>query len=265
MLIYMAKKKVKSNSNNLAILPIRPVPIKETRKFHPNLPSIARNNGSITLLIGSTASGKTTLINNLLLSKYMWGGEPPAFENVYIFTPSIMMDDSCRFLRENFECYSEFKDGILKEIMERQEQFEKKDRPKIMIVIDDSVGMIHTNSTLTHFLSRYRHWNANVIMSVQHFRSISPIGRANATDVCLMNGIINQKELDKIQEEWGGMYKNTLEPMYRKYASKQYSFLYLKLRKNPPLMFQNFQKQINWKLAVKDYESEDEENENEII
>ena len=263
----MPKKRTTKNSNkdeaevsekttggsNLAVLPIRPVEMKEKRQFHPNLPSIARNRGSILLLIGSTASGKTTIINNLVLSKYMWGGEPPAFENVYIFTPSIMMDESCRFLRENFECYSEFRDDILQEIMTKQEQFPKKDRPKILIVIDDSVGMIHQNSTLTHFLSRYRHWNANVIMSVQHFRSISPIGRGNATDVCLMNGIINAKELDKISEEWGGMYKNTLEPMYRKYASKQYSFLYLKLRKNPAEMYQNFQRKINWQSVIKKY------------
>ena len=82
----MSKRRTTKNSNkddaetsgkegkNLAILPIRPIEMKEKRKFHPNLPSIARNNGSITLLIGSTASGKTTIINNLLLSKYMWGG-----------------------------------------------------------------------------------------------------------------------------------------------------------------------------------------------
>ena len=246
-------------AKGLEIRPIRPVPIKEKNNYHPHLPSIARNNGSITLLIGSTASGKTTIINNLLLSSKMWGGKKPAFENVYIFTPSIHMDDSCRFLRENFECYSEFNDEILREIMRKQEEFDKKDRPKIMIVIDDSVGMIHSNSTLTHFLSRYRHWNANVIMSVQHFRSISVIGWSNATDVCLMNGIINQKELDKIDEEWGGMYKGTLLPAYRKYANKQYSFLYLKLRKNPAEMFKNFQKKINWKKMVKNYETDDEE------
>jgi len=276
----MSKKRTTKNSNkdsaeisgkdgkNLAILPIRPIEMKEKRKFHANLPSIARNNGSILLLVGSTASGKTTIINNLLLSKFMWGGEPPAFENCYIFTPSIMMDESCRFLRENFECYSSFNDEILQGIMDKQEAFSKKDRPKIMIVIDDSVGMIHSNSTLTHFLSRYRHWNANVIMSVQHFRSISPIGRANATDVCLMNGIINQKEVDKIDEEWGGMYRNTLVPMYRKYASKQYSFLYLKLRKNPAEMYQNFQRKINWKSIVKkynkNYDSNDDVGEDEL-
>ena len=41
--------------------------------------------------------------------------------------------------------------------------------------------------------------------------------------------------------------------MYRKYAAKQYSFLYLKLRKNPAEMFQNFQRKINWKSVVKKY------------
>ena len=239
--------------------------------YNKILPSIARNSGSISLLLGATASGKTTIINNLLLQSKMWGAggkgkkkKDFAFEKVYIFTPSIHMDDSCRFLRENFECYSEFNDDILQEILNKQEQFEKKDRPKIMIVIDDSVGMIHSNSTLTHFLSRYRHWNANVIISVQNFRSISVIGRSNATDVFMMNGIINAKELNKINEEWGGMVKDTLIPAYKKYASKPYSFLYIKLRKNPVEMYQNFGKKIDWKKMVKDDSGSDEESENEL-
>tara|TARA_R110001599_G_scaffold151774_1_gene336698 strand:+ start:3772 stop:4572 length:801 start_codon:yes stop_codon:yes gene_type:complete len=239
-----------SNDNSLEIIPIRPLAIKENKKYHPHLPSINRNGGSITLLIGATSAGKTTTLVNMLMGKNFWGGKENAFEKIYLFSPSVLVDDSIRHLKEIAEWKTDFKDEYLQEILSRQLSFAKKDMPKIMIIVDDAVGLIHRNSALNKFLSRYRHYNANVIMSVQHFRSISPIGRANATNVLLFNGIVNAKEMEKIQEEWGGIYKDTLERMYYKFANKKYQFLHLMLRKNPAEMFLNFQKKLDWEKFV---------------
>lgn len=230
--------------NNLEILPIKPLPTKEKAKYHPNLPSIRKNRGFILNLIGSTQSGKTTLINNLLLNKNFWGGRKNAFDAVFIFSPSIFMDDSCRFLKEHFTCFTSYKDEYLEEILNSQEEFEVKDMPKICIVIDDSVGMIGRSSKLNHFLSRYRHWNCNVIMSVQSFKAISPIGRANATDVCLMSGITNSKEWEKIIDEYDNMYKSQLTRLYQEATAEPFNFLYLKLRKTPPEAYHNFTTKI---------------------
>lgn len=237
------------SSTNLSIQPIRPMEIKDKKDYHPYLPSINRNRGSLILLIGSQNSGKTTIINNMLLSKHFWGGKEGAFDNVYIFSPSIELDDSCRFLREHFECYTEYKDEYLEEIKNRQKQYPKEKMPKIMIVADDSSGLL--SRKFFHFLTRFRHFNANVILSIQNFKSLMPIARSNANAVILMNGIVNEKELEKINEEYGSQMKNTLLYMYSKYANKPYSFLYLKLRKNPPEAYQNFTKQINWKSLIK--------------
>ena len=236
--------------NSLEIIPIRPLPIIEKKSYHPNLPSINRNAGSITLLIGATSAGKTTTLVNMVLGKNFWGGKESAFEKVYLFSPSVLVDDSIRHLKDVAEWKTDFKDEYLQEILARQLSFDKKDMPKILIIVDDAVGLIHRNSALNKFLSRYRHYNANVIMSVQHFRSISPIGRANATNVLLFNGIVNSLEMDKINEEWGGIYKETLERMYYKFANKKYQFLHLMLRKNPAEMFLNFQKKLDWEKFV---------------
>jgi len=238
-------------NKDLEILPIKPLATNEKIKYHPHLPSIAKNRGFILNIIGSTASGKTTLINNLLLNKNFWGGKQNAFDAVFIFSPSIYMDDSCRFLKEHFTCYTQYNDEDLQEILTSQEEFEVKDMPKICIIIDDSVGMIARNAKLNHFLSRYRHWNANVIMSVQSFRAISPIGRANATDIILMNGITNSKEWEKIEEEYDSMYKQNLLGLYEEAAKDPYNFLYLKTRKNPPQAFHNFQREIKYKKISK--------------
>tara|TARA_R110000803_G_scaffold50583_1_gene104821 strand:- start:3261 stop:4067 length:807 start_codon:yes stop_codon:yes gene_type:complete len=239
-----------NSGSGLEIIPIRPLAITETKKYHPNLPSINRNAGSIILAIGATSAGKTTTIVNMVLGKNFWGGKKSAFEKIYLFSPSVLVDDSIRHLKEVTEWKTDFKDEYLQQILASQLAFDKKDMPKILIIVDDAVGLIHRNSALNKFLSRYRHYNANVIMSVQHFRSISPIGRANATNVLLFNGIVNAKEMEKIQEEWGGVYKDTLERMYYKYANKKYQFLHLFLRKNPAEMFLNFQKKLNWEKFV---------------
>ena len=203
------KKKKEQKEVDLNVIPLRPLEMKDELDFHPNLPKIERNNGSITLLLGSTASGKTCCINWLLLNS---------------------------------------KDSHLKSIMARQETFPKKDRPKGMIVIDDSVGnsAMKRGGTLQSFLSRYRHWNMNVMMSVQSFRALSTIARANATDAIIFNGIYNMKEWEKIEEEYGDMYKGSLRKCYQKYAPNKYDFITLKLRDNPPRMLQGFHTEIDY-------------------
>jgi hypothetical protein len=237
-------------TGNLNILPVRPMEIKDKKDFHQNLPSINNSRGSLILLIGSQNSGKTTIINNLLLSKHFWGGKESAFEGgVFIFSPSCEIDDSCRFLRENFECYTEYKDEYLEEIKNRQKEYKKDDMPKIMIVADDSSGLL--SRKFFHFLTRFRHYNANIICSIQNFKSLMPIARNNANAVLLMNGIVNEKEMEKIEDEYDAQFKGTLKYMYKKFANKPYSFLYLKLRKNPPEMYQNFTKKLDWKKYVK--------------
>ena len=50
------------------------------------------------------------------------------------------------------------------------------------------------------------------------------------------------------------MYKNNLARLYAEYAGDAYQFLYLKLRKNPPEVYQNFQKKI---YPIKNIKSND--------
>ena len=233
------------DATELQVLPVVPTGDEEG-DYHPHLPSIARHHGSITLLIGPTASGKSVMINNLLLNKNFYGagdGKKPAFdpECVHVFSPSIFMDDSARFMLDSFNCYPGFEDHILRDIMAKQEEYGKA-APKVMIVIDDSVGQIDRNGLLNHFISRYRHWNCNLIISVQYFKALSMITRTNCTDVVLMNGIFNEAEFEKIEDEWSGIYKGQLIPYYHKYTQEPYSFLYCKLRKK--MLFSNFTKRI---------------------
>lgn len=257
-------------SEDLSIKSIIPLEVQDD-EYHEHLPSIKRNSGSLILIVGTTNSGKTTLINNLLLNKNFWGrreGKPQgAFESVMIISPSLYLDDSCRFLTENFDCYTEFRDELIEQMKERQLALPKDKRPKQMIVIDDSVGLIERNSSINYLGTRYRHFNANMIMSVQSFRGCSPIMRTNANCVVLMNGIMNSKELEKINDEYGDIFKGTLLYCYKRYAPKKYDFIYMKVRENPPKLYQGFHTEVKWKKHIreaKSYNYEDDFSEDEV-
>ena len=259
-----------TDTDDLSIKSIIPLEIEDD-EYHPVLPSIKRNSGSLLLIVGTTNSGKTTLINNLLLNQNMWGrreGKPTgAFENVMIISPSLYLDDSCRFLVENFDCHTSFNDEIIEQMKTRQLAIEKNKRPKQMIVIDDSVGLIERNSSINYLGTRYRHFNANMIMSVQSFRGCSPIMRTNANCVILMNGIMNSKELEKINDEYGDVYKQALMYCYKKFAGKKYDFLYLKCRENPPEMYKGFTQQIDYnkyKKIGKNYDIDEDISDDEV-
>ena len=241
----MNRKKKNKCKSSMSVIPIKPFFEDEEKEYHELLPSIKRNRGSLITILGSTASGKTTLINNLLLNKNMWGGDncKGAFDEVYIFSPSIHLDDSCRFLREHFITFDMYSDEKLQEILDEQMTYEKKKMPKLMIVIDDSVGMIHSNSTLNHFLSRYRHWNTNVILSSQAFRALAPIARTNTTHSMIF-AVPNEKEFEKLDEELGGIYGGQFRKLYEEATNEKYHFLYLKLRELPAEAYKNFDRKL---------------------
>tara|TARA_R110000796_G_scaffold187301_4_gene304219 strand:+ start:7979 stop:8758 length:780 start_codon:yes stop_codon:yes gene_type:complete len=247
----MNRKKKKCKSS-MSVIPIKPFFEDDEKEYHELLPSIKRNRGSLITILGSTASGKTTLINNLLLNKNMWGGDncKGAFDEVYIFSPSIHLDDSCRFLREHFITFDMYSDEKLQEILDEQMTYEKKKMPKVMIVIDDSVGMIHSNSTLNHFLSRYRHWNTNVILSSQAFRALAPIARTNTTHSMIF-AVPNEKEFEKLEEELGGIYGGQFRKLYEEATNEKFHFLYLKLRELPAEAYKNFDRKLNYTPSQK--------------
>lgn len=243
-------EKVSHDTSNLEVLPLREENDDKVirKKIHPNLPQP----NFLLVTIGATGTGKTVATANLLLNKYMYGGKPHAFARVYIFSPSIFLDDSSKYLVDNFTCFPEYTDEILGNILESQEEFTKDEMPNICIVLDDSIGTkaMNRSSKISYFLSRYRHWNCSVMINSQHFRSVVSLARANATDAIIFQ-IPNEKELSKVEEEWGGMYENQFLSLYRQATSERFNFLYLKLRKIPAEAYHNFTSQLNYSSKKK--------------
>jgi hypothetical protein len=242
----------------IPILPLQDVLVDEDIDRNPILPRITRNRGFNMILMGATNCGKTCFINNLILNEDCFGGKENAFEEVYFFSPSVNLDDSCRFIREHFITFDEYKDEYLEEILEKQREKNNEEMDKVLIVIDDAVGTISKNqgALINKFSSRYRHYNTNLIFSVQSWRALSSVIRVNAGYMVLFR-VPNLKELEKINDEVGGIYRDRLITMFIDATEADYGFLYLNLRSNPPRAFKNFDSEYDYRAmkitSMKEY------------
>jgi hypothetical protein len=122
--------------------------------------------------------------------------------------------------------------------------------PHICCVFDDCIGdsSMKKNSLLTAFITKSRHFNADIILSLQHFKSLPKISRSNLTDVLIGYPIPNKKMLSEMCEEFNNNFENGDTDFYKYYYEaterKRYNYMNLKLRDNPVTVYATFERQI---------------------
>jgi len=188
----------------------------------------------------------STIINNMLLNEQFYGQY--FFDDVQIISNTIANDVTSRFLNKAFNTHDHYSDEIIDNIVNRQKKEKKEDQLEIAMILDDCLGSIKRESKINHLASRYRHFNIKLlVISSQKFKgSVSPIIRANATDVIVGSPFPNQKELEAVAEEYGDLFQgpeNWLK-LYHLATPNKYDFCYMDLQSNPPLMYSNFEKVV---------------------
>ncbi len=224
------------------ILKVKDPPKEKTKPLHPHLPQPP----ALLLMISPIRTGKSTIINNLLLNSKFFGQD--FFDEVMCVSPTIYNDKTSRFLKKAFDCYDEYDDSIIDALIEKQEGYEDpQERPDIALILDDIIGLIRREAKVNHLASRFRHYNIKLLlMSSQNYRKVSPVIRSNATNMIIGSPFPNMKELGKIAEEIGDQFggaDNFLKIYYAATPNK-YDFLYLDLQSNPPLAYRNFDEVI---------------------
>ena len=224
------------------ILKVIDPPKEKMKPIHPHLPQPP----ALLLMISPIRTGKSTIINNLLLNSEFFGQD--FFDEVMCISPTIYNDKTSRFLKKAFDCYDEYDDSIIDGLIKKQESYEDPaDRPDVAIILDDIIGVIRREARVNHLASRFRHYNIKLLlMSSQNYRKVSPVIRSNCTNMIIGSPFPNMKELGKIAEEIGDQFsgaENFLKIYYLATPNK-YDFLYLDLQSNPPLAYRNFDEVI---------------------
>jgi hypothetical protein len=227
------------------VLPVVEPDNVNPKPHHPHLPKVGvgvPGGGSLLLMLSPVKTGKSTIINNLFLNESFYGQY--FFDDVQILSNTIANDVTSRFLSKAFNTHDHYSDEIIDSIVNKQKKEKKEDQLEIALVLDDCLGSIKQNSKINHLASRYRHFNIKLlIISSQKFKgSVSPIIRANATDVIVGSPFPNQKELEAVAEEYGDLFggaDNWLR-LYHSATPNQYDFCYMDLQSNPPLLYHNF-------------------------
>ena len=204
----------------------------------PNLPARM-------LCVASSTGGKSVLIQNLILKIYRG-----SFERIYIFSPSVHVDDTWRAVKkyitdvmkvdtEKEKVYYEEYDPIaLKHIIETQHKvidFQKKNKQKelfsILIVVDDFADdpkFVRYSNILHGLFTRGRHNAISCILSTQKYNVLAPIIRLNASALFIFR-LKNMNEVNSFLEENSALVdKRTHYDMYQQAVNfAPYSFFYI--------------------------------------
>ncbi len=216
-----------------------PDPDDRFSDIHPHLPQPP----SLLLIVGSVKQGKSNLLVNLLCNPDMYKDK---FDIVKIISNTLNADPKGKLLNKYFDCEDHYNDEMITDIIESQKKMDDFERGSVAIFLDDILTKDFKKTNAVSFLAtRFRHYGIALLgFTTQSFRAVSGLIRNNATDVIIMKQQ-NQKELEKITEEYGDMFPNIFMDLYKKaIEDAPYSFLYLDMQTNPATAYIRFETKI---------------------
>ena len=158
------------------------------------------------LLVGSSNSGKTTLLLNLMLNKDMYNGY---FDFTILFSRTAHLDDSFKKLKiKNEHIFDEEKDMIqnMEEIVEAQKRnVENKgitNSPKILLIFEDATTneKLLRNKTFKSLFTLGRHLNIMVIVMIHKYKSLPRVCRLNAMNIIFFRA--SADETDQLVDDF---------------------------------------------------------------
>ena len=232
------------------IQPVKPPPNQKAKEHHEYLPEVGvgvKGKGALLCLLSPRNTGKSTVANNLFLNKKGGFYGDDFFDEIYIISPTINLDVNSRHLKDRFITFDNYHPDIIKEIMKTQEEL-GDDAPEIAIFLDDCAGLM--DKEIDRLVVKSRHYNIKLLaIASQKFRSaLSPVVRANITDLIVGSPFPNMRDLSAVAEEFGDQFGNPENwlKLYKEATPKKYDFAYMKLT-NPPRFFKNFEEELTIK------------------
>jgi ABC-type oligopeptide transport system ATPase subunit len=216
-------------------LKIKPVDIDESKYNSEELEPFVFP--SLSVYIGHVASGKSTLLYNLI-KMY----EPVFKGNVILISPTVLNDPIQQKMVEDdliLEHYDFYSNDLMRHILDAIK--EDKDE-KYLIVFDDILSMTPKHMTKegrwwNAYISQYRHrpneGQVSLVFMLQYFKDLSPVIRSNLSYLGLL-GVHSEKHLKQYAEELSAATGGTEQSFYEVYNEAKrdkFDFLLLDFRK----------------------------------
>jgi hypothetical protein len=167
--------------------------------------------------------------------------EKPYIDYFILVSPTAQNDPSqAELLKWADEYYENFTPQIFSDIKELQESKrneydsddEEEEEPfQILLYINDLIGDKTLGRELNLFLPKMRHYNVNLILSLQALKTktTSPIVRSNMTHL-ICSKVMSEKQLASLDEEYTGSFGGKFKELYTYATAGRYDFLYLNLK-----------------------------------
>jgi len=188
-------------------LTIKPIP---TSKDNIKQPSLSESNiipriNSSSLFVGSSGSGKTNLVVNILTRKDMLGG---VFDRIFLVSPTAKTDDIQKHLKiDEEDIIDDLKEApsILQEVQESQrdiiEQLGAVKAPKMLVIFDDCISdadFMKSKELVNSFIL-CRHYNMTTMICSQSYKAIPRKCRLQARNLFFFKS--SQSETESICED----------------------------------------------------------------
>ena len=184
----------------------------------------------LTLFCGSTGSGKTVSICNVLSKKSMLKGY---FDKIIVFSlsPCPMLIDALQLDKKNF--IQDDDPSKVQSILDQQKKLIENDKfehvPHILIILDDIIQSrtFLRSKVLSELAFAGTHSKISTWIATQSYMAVPRNIRVNC-HACLLFSGCKLSELDRYESEWGSQYLN--KKQFRKlvqYALRDnYDFLF---------------------------------------
>ena len=230
--------------------------------------------GAHHVILGPSKSGKSVLWQSMLLDGYKG-----CFSRIYIFTPSGLVDDSLKPVKDYIEktlkhdtkkegpyIFEDLDPKQISSILKKQEKIHdmlknkvyaekdfrgKKWLPQILIIISDHADnprAVHrAGGILETLFVRSRHFGCSCWCDSQALKLLSPSVRLNLAGMAIFR-LRSMHDLQAFLDEYSalGIDKKTLMEMYQAATKDQYSFLYVNMlaKSTEEMFFKRFEARL---------------------
>tara|TARA_Y100000593_G_scaffold82908_1_gene156098 strand:+ start:604 stop:1338 length:735 start_codon:yes stop_codon:yes gene_type:complete len=191
----------------------------------------------VSLLIGLPASGKSSLIKNMLYQKKLYN---KIFHSIYYISPSTTLDinlpDDKRIILDDKEL-----NVILEEIIEEEKDLgEEGDNHNVLIILDDAVNFLNTNkkamNTFRKISMNARHILGNhsslmVWLVSQKIKSVPLTIRSQANSIYFFDSTNEEKKV--FIDEFLPLTQKQGETILNFIFEEPYSFAYVNMYIKP--------------------------------